>query len=125
MSQHSAEAATPEPAMSSSETYLELATFMNRYDGAAIFRRFGDLNMLNLLTLQSELEHLRARCLISRWNNDSVTENHNLSARSIAIQLAQIESGETVAEQELKSKELMGEIRMKLKEYSKYHGMQA
>ena len=38
--------------------YPRLAAMMNKTPGSAIFRRFGDLNIQNLLYLQSEISHL-------------------------------------------------------------------
>ena len=44
-----------------SEGYPKLSSLMASYPTAAIFRRFGELNMLNLLRLQAELQDLEAQ----------------------------------------------------------------
>jgi len=56
-------AANMEPAMQTAERprppgYLKLASLMGHHTETAIFRRFGQLNMLNLLSLQAELTDL-------------------------------------------------------------------
>jgi hypothetical protein len=40
-------------------TYASLASEMDKYESIAIFRRFGDLNLMNLLSLQAEVQQLR------------------------------------------------------------------
>jgi hypothetical protein len=40
-------------------SYLSLASKMDKYESMAIFRRFGDLNLLNLLSLKAKLQQLR------------------------------------------------------------------
>lgn len=49
------------PANAEPRGYHRLADLMGHYPEAAIFRRFGSLNMLNLLSLQAELIDLQVQ----------------------------------------------------------------
>jgi hypothetical protein len=49
------------PAHAEPRGYHRLADLMGHYPEAAIFRRFGSLNMLNLLSLQAELVDLQVQ----------------------------------------------------------------
>jgi hypothetical protein len=49
--------------------YHRLADLMGRHSETAIFGRFGDLNMLNILSLQAELLHLRLQ-FRENWDED-------------------------------------------------------
>lgn len=50
--------------------YPKLARLMGSYPAMAIFRRFGDLNMLNLLRLQAELQDLEHKLQEIRDEDD-------------------------------------------------------
>jgi hypothetical protein len=112
---------TSVPAIFSAERYLSLASTIDKDEGKAIFRRFGDLNMLNLLSLQAELEHLRmefkAIC-VKKSHAEQINQGY-LATYSLAIQQDQKEAEEIVATRDKRRLELQGQIREKLKEYSK------
>lgn len=67
------------PSFPSSQGYHKLATLMGNYRRVAIFRRFGALNMLNLLSLQAELVelevHFKDVCAEDNESNDPVEQN--------------------------------------------------
>jgi hypothetical protein len=54
------------------EGYPKLATLMGTYSEAAIFRRFSDLNMWCLLSLQAEILELQVE-LRDIWHEDSTS----------------------------------------------------
>jgi len=43
---------------------LRLTTSIDRFDHLAVFRRFGDLNILSILCLQAELLHLQSKLVL-------------------------------------------------------------
>src|ERR1700761_6652982 len=62
--------------------YRRLATKMGTWDSEiSLFRRFGDLNMLNLLSLQAELMHLRLELDRTCRSDDKINELFNASRK--------------------------------------------
>jgi hypothetical protein len=62
--------------------YRKLATKMGLWDSEiSLFRRFGDLNMLNLLSLQAELMHLRLELDKTCRSDDQINELFNASRK--------------------------------------------
>ena len=56
--------------------YPALAWFMSKYPELAIFRRFSELNLINLLRLQAELQDLEHQLDEAR-REDSSSDNEN------------------------------------------------
>ena len=97
--------------------YQHLAKMMNKYEGIAIFRRFGDLNMINLLDLQYELVTLRSEfkdlcALISPYDEDGILRY------GVAHPLPSREEVDVGATKDKIQQQLRVKIREKLKEYS-------
>ena len=95
------------------EGYAKIALAMSHHGELAIFRRFGKLNLQNLLYLQAELTHLE-RDLGELVERDSLDPNRGFYTKdwwSLA------ESSDEEEGQEQWDKVL--QIREKLKEYSK------
>lgn len=61
--------------------YHRLATLMSKDHNIAIFRRFDEINMLNLLSLQAEIfdlqNHFGLRCTIDDMSNDANREEYS------------------------------------------------
>ena len=97
------------------EGYHELTEdLLGPYPELAHFRRFGSLNMLNLLSLQAELTHLKVRfdAIASR---DDKAHNYNTTSRySKSFRAMLVFPPEKRPEQW----KLLLEIRAKLNEYS-------
>lgn len=95
------------------EGYAKIAHTMNHHGELAIFRRFGKLNLQNLLYLQAELTHLEKDLdeLVERDKLDTSREFYTKDWWSLA------ESSDNEEDQEQWDKVL--QIREKLKEYSK------
>jgi hypothetical protein len=94
------------------EGYVKVAALMSRYPELAIVRRFGDLNMQNLLYLQAELTHLELEYKELVSENRQFPEKADYAKDWLA--LSQSPDGDNTDEWELFLK-----IRAKLKEYSK------
>jgi len=96
---------------------LNLAAIMASNDSLAIFRKFSDLGMLNILCLQEELTHLRRRLfdLISPEGKNDLNYDRNPFDNQNLIDFdALIQDGQSP------ERKLLNEIRIKLKEYSEY-----
>ena len=98
--------------------YHKLAeTLMGTYDETAIFRKFGHLNMLNLLSLQAELVHLQIE-----WRRVSLHHDHpSLDSKqrfstSFQALLQRQANGDDRPEQWI----TLLKIRSKLQEYSTF-----
>ena len=104
------------PAPTGTPGALNLATIMASNDSLAIFRRFGDLTMLNLLCLQSELTSLRAELLdlMSQQTKTTPGPDRNLFRNTNLVDFSSI-----LQENKLPEREVLEKIRIKLKEYSK------
>jgi hypothetical protein len=105
--------------------YRELATEMGgSHSNITLFRKFGDLNMLNLLSLQAELMHLRLKlkntCEVEESDSFKLDNNDlpGIFAFSI-LHWGLTESGEEVITDQ---GNVLLKIRAKLKEYSKLCG---
>jgi hypothetical protein len=62
--------------------YRRLATKMGSYKSQiSLFRRFGDLNMLNLLSLQAEIMHLHHELDYACQSDDKINETFDLSRK--------------------------------------------
>jgi DNA-binding HxlR family transcriptional regulator len=101
--------------------YAKMGRLMGEYPEVAIFRRFGALNMENLLLLQAELQDLeiRLRELQKADLESGHVDRTNYSRDWYTLK----ESGDSVAEPGNDGQQwaLMLEIRDKLKEYSECH----
>jgi len=96
---------------------LNLAAIMASNDSLAIFRKFNDLGMLNILCLQEELTHLRRRLfdLISPEGKNNLSYDHNPFDNQNLIDFdVLIQDGQSP------ERRLLNEIRIKLKEYSEH-----
>jgi ribosomal protein L29 len=106
----------------SPDRYQSLATTMDKDEGTAIFRRFGDLNMLNLLSLQAELLKLRsdlkAMCVQKTMEIEDDAQGY-LAAYSLPSRQQEQEADDVVKRKAKERLELQIHIREKLKEYSK------
>jgi hypothetical protein len=72
----------PEPERSSGkDTYTGLSEFMSFYPDCAIFRRFDQGNVENLLYMQAEIIHLQRQLQLVREEQNSRGE-YNLTTRS-------------------------------------------
>ena len=102
------------------QRFRPLAIAMNVGEVKPIFRRFGDLNTLNLLILQAELVELKDsfEALPSTQNGESnqVTATYYLEMRS------QVNTTQQSLEQQRKA-ELLVRLRTKLQEYSMPHDL--
>ena len=96
----------------SPQGYHRLAGLMGHYPEAAIFRRFGSLNMLTLLSLQAELIDLQAQfrdmCAEDNSSYDPIEKQFSTYFRLLRG-----------AEDSIQYEKLL-EIRRKLQEYSKF-----
>ena len=97
--------------------YLNLSAIMASNDSFAIFRRFGDLNMLNILCLQAELTNLRAEFLdlvLASAKKDPYSDRNFFKNKNPIDFNAFIKEGPS------SQREVFEKIRTKLKEYSGY-----
>lgn len=96
---------------------LNLAAIMASNESLAIFRKFSDLSMLNLLCLQEELTHLRRKLfdLISLEGKNNLNYNHNPFDNQNVIDFDVL-----IQDSQSPERKLLNEIRIKLKEYSEY-----
>ena len=92
--------------------HTELAALFGKHHDLAIFRRFSDLNALNLLCMQVEITHLEAELrVMSKENRNSRDEtDFEYSVSSLM--------GSHASENGHDHWEKMLEIRGKLREYS-------
>ena len=106
--------------------YRKIASIMAREGSSCkIFRKFGQLNMLSLLSLQAEIMSLQ-ELLRKICNSDDI--NRNLAYQNIAysfhamreqkVRVALTEGGDA-QQQDNEQHRLLQEIRKKLTEYSK------
>lgn len=96
--------------------YHRLADMMGPYPDIAIFRRFGPLNMLNLLSLQAELVELEAD-LRDIWSADNDSQNEEEQEFATYFRsLRKSEGGPNDGQYQM-----LLEIRRKLLEYSTQH----
>ncbi|KUJ07164.1 uncharacterized protein LY89DRAFT_725999 [Mollisia scopiformis] len=105
----------------SSHRYLSLAMTMDKDEGTAIFRRFGDLNMLNLLSLQAELMKLRNDLQESCVQNATEAEDYArgyLNAYSLPSRANEEETEASIEKKEKEKLQLLISIRNKLREYN-------
>lgn len=94
--------------------YHRLADLMGQYTEAAIFRRFSSANILNLLSLQSELIDLQVEFRDICVEDDMSTD---LDERQFSTWFHKLRNSKTGAKNLQYQK--LGEIRGKLAEYSK------
>lgn len=96
-----------------------LALVMTSDENLAIFRRFEEINLLNLLLLQDEIQklsqELKTKCLDKRGNSEA-TPGGYLATYSLGINL-ETQAGENDGA-EKKRRELLQSLQRKLKEYS-------
>jgi len=92
--------------------YHRLADLMGHYSEAAIFRRFGALNMLNLLSLQAELVDLQVQ-FRDVWIEDETSSDN--SEKLFSTHFRTLRKSED--SHHLK---MLIEIRQKLQEYSMF-----
>lgn len=95
-------------------TYMQMAQEMDKNPEIGVFRRFGELNNLNLLYMQAELLILE-RKLLQQQNDDlkSSCERTRLYCYSMEALILSEGDGGT------KQRDLLLEIQVKLKAYSK------
>ena len=93
--------------------YPKLAKLMGTHHETAIFRRFGELNMLNLLSLQAELTDLEIQ-LQSIRNEDEVSDDPVRSLYAIDFH----EMSKQGDERDDQQWQMLLRIREKLQEYS-------
>ncbi|KAL2067908.1 hypothetical protein VTL71DRAFT_16006 [Oculimacula yallundae] len=112
----------PTSTIFSAQPYLDFAILIDKYEELAIFRRFGDLNMLNLLSLQAELGHLQAEfmeiCTKVKENRPEQRVRGYPATHSLPRQVVKEEGEEMVVARDERYIELQGQIRVKLKEYN-------
>ncbi len=105
----------------SAERYQNLAGIMDKDEGTAIFRRFGDLNMLNLLSLQAELEKLRndfkALCVQVPLENKNGIQGY-VARYSLPARQQQQEAEDIRKRKNSERLEMQIRIRETLKDYS-------
>lgn len=101
--------------------YAKIGSLMGEYPEVAIFKRFGALNMENLLFLQAELHDLETRLReLQRADLESgLLDQRNYSRDWYMLK----ESGDSLAESGNVGQQwaLMLEIREKLKKYSEFN----
>ena len=92
--------------------YSKLAHFMSQNRDAAIFRRFGLLNMMNLLRLQAELQDLEQQ-LKEIWKEDreAVSSRRRDFGKDFRTMRHHMEADST-------QYDMLEEIGLKLREYS-------
>ena len=88
--------------------YPRLANLMGRSQDAAIFRRFNDINMLSLLSLQAEIAALRD-AFRNQCKADDISGYEKLSKNFLLLRNTEGEDQYTI----------LVELRRKMKEYSK------
>ncbi|CAN9171887.1 unnamed protein product [Alternaria alternata] len=98
------------PAYQEPRGYHRLADLMGQYPEVAIFRRFGSLNALNLLSLQAELINLQVE-FRDVWIEDDISTDE--SEKRFSSYFLQLHN----AEESFQLKKLL-EIRKKLQEYN-------
>jgi hypothetical protein len=89
--------------------YHTLASLMGRDGEYAIFRKFSSLNMLNLMTLQAELLELE-----NRYKEALYMDERNEKGIPLATSFMALRKSNS------RQKEVLGEIRKKLDEYSRW-----
>lgn len=94
----------------STKGYHRLADLMCHYPETAIFRRFGALNMLNLLSLQAELIDLQVQ-FRDIWVEDDASVD--LDEKDYSTYFRKLVKSETSLQYEM-----LLEARKKLQEYS-------
>lgn len=101
------------PRKPSSAGYSGLAKFMLRSPDVAIFRKFGLLNMMNLLRLQAELHDLEQQ-LEEVWKEDRTCDDpvRNLYGLDFRFMKMNAEEGDST------QYDLLEDIGKKLKDYS-------
>ena len=104
---------TPVAGAQSSKGYHRLAAMMGPYQETGIFRRFGPLNMINLLSLQAELIELNAtfRNISAEDDGSSDANEKNFSSSFRALR-------ESEGSPDFDHYQKLLEIRGKLREYS-------
>lgn len=94
--------------------YHRLANVMSKDNSIAIFRRFDDINMLNLLSLQAEIFDLqncfKLQCQID--DNSTDPNKQEFSKYFLGLHRSKGKDNQQYA--------MLLELREKMKEYSKY-----
>jgi hypothetical protein len=97
--------------------YHKVANLMGAYSETAIFRRFGYLNMLNLLYLQAELMELEAK-FQTICADDAKGISGEPKEKEYAFDFRRLrESGSTINHDQL---DTLQDIQVKLEKYSMY-----
>jgi hypothetical protein len=99
------------PMLTEPRGYHRLADLMGHYPEIAIFRRFGPLNMLNLLSLQAELVDLEVQ-FRDLWDEDE--HSGDPSEELYSTYFRELRNSEDSVHYNM-----LLEIRKKLDEYSK------
>lgn len=95
-------------------SYPKLSKFMGSWPDVAIFRRFGNLNVENLLFLQAELSYME-----DRLNTLRKEENHRQDPKGLLAQRSWLElSQPDESGNDSEHWELIQDIREKLKDYN-------
>ncbi|KAL2011660.1 hypothetical protein VTN00DRAFT_4378 [Thermoascus crustaceus] len=103
-------AATEKP---SDDGYPKLARLMASYPETAIFRRFGELNMINILRLQAELQDME--CQLQEIRNEDAQSNDPIRqsyVKDFRLMRDWVENGDSLQH------ELLVSIGEKLREYN-------
>jgi hypothetical protein len=106
------------------ERFWRLASAMSRDEDLVIVRRFGDLNMLHLLTLQTELDKLRLNFGKACQNDEELHKVRVFGylAEDPAQKESYSESDIKRGQKEALKRDLSQKIRDTLKEYSECSG---
>lgn len=99
-------------ASTESRGYYRLAELMGSYQETAIFRRFGLLNMLNLLSLQAELVNLQ-RQLVNNSTNPKILAELDDEEKAFKVNFRKL-----LESQNSEHLQLLMRIRSTLREYS-------
>jgi hypothetical protein len=111
----------PESLQFQDEGYHKIAGIMSRHDSVTIFRKFGELNMFNLLSLQAELMELQ-REFVKFCKDDEKDSTDDSPAKLLQYSFFTLfdrnEKRKHDKEKFYLQRDTLLEIRKKLKEYS-------
>lgn len=113
----SSEAYVPDPRIdrvNSAGSYPRLSEFMSLWPEVAIFRRFGALNVQNLLFLQAEIAHLEAELKMVREREEKQEDTRGILAQRSWFELSQASEDGKYCRQWA----VIQDIRARLSEYS-------
>lgn len=97
--------------------YPKLAVLMSLHSETAVFKRFGSLNMLNLLRLQAELQDMESE--LAQIQEDDEKSGDDVRKKYVTDFRLMRDFKDVGDSEQL---DLLGEIGKKLEEYSKAGG---